>query len=351
MTAPFGRLCGFAAMTARVHRRLPADAQNRLRARIAGALKDNIGLAPLAFEMRTVEHFMRAGFDVEFYDLCNNGGWDFVMRKDEIAIDVECKAISGDVGRKVHLLTQYQLGRELYRSMAAAERPGLVRFAVATVPDRLFSHREFLLAVANTLTQALSESRDTAADDVCRVTYRETPITGSPFDFFGSPRVTNDVVIEFCQTELRETVRHLMMTFTPRRSATVIAVRSAKPDTLLRTVLRQLKEGARQLSGDRPGMLCVQFRNMTSAELRDVAGTPRQTSEPTGIQLMTNEFFRGEGRDHVHTVAYTAPGDFVTRTYRIGDQQISQTGEDSASYVFTNKRHPVEGDPRYKVFR
>lgn len=351
MTPELVRLYGFAGMVARVYQRLSVAARSRLATRMVGALKDDVGLAPIAFEMRTVEHFMKAGFDVEFYDLCNNGGWDFVMRKDGIAIDVECKAISGDIGRKVHLLTQHQLGRQLYPSMGGAEKPGSVRFVVATVPDRLFPRREFLLSVADAVKQALSDGKDTRAENVCAVTYREAPLQGSPFDFDGPAHITDDALIEFCWRAFGENVRHLLTTFTPRRSAIVVAVRSAKPDTLLRTVLRQLKEGARQLSRARPGCLCVQFRRLTSVELRDLAGSPLQNGEPTGIQLITNEFFKGEGRDHVHTVAYTAPGNFVTRTYRTADRHVTETREDGASYVFTNKRHPANGDPRYSVFR
>jgi hypothetical protein len=49
-----------------------------------GALDDEVGLSPLAFEMRTVAHFVAAGFDVEFHDLCEGGGFDFLVRKAEI---------------------------------------------------------------------------------------------------------------------------------------------------------------------------------------------------------------------------------------------------------------------------
>src|SRR5579872_6287834 len=47
----FGALYGFAAITTLVFSRLPGKAQDALRRRIIGALKDNTGLAPLGFEM------------------------------------------------------------------------------------------------------------------------------------------------------------------------------------------------------------------------------------------------------------------------------------------------------------
>src|SRR6516225_4255507 len=80
----FGALYSFVALTARVFPRLPEPAQNLLKSRISGALKDNVGLSPLAFEMRTVAHLMARGFDVEFHDLCEGGGYDFLAKARDI---------------------------------------------------------------------------------------------------------------------------------------------------------------------------------------------------------------------------------------------------------------------------
>lgn len=346
-----GQLYGFAGMIARVYGRLPPIAQDRLKAKIAGALKDNVGLAPLAFEMRTVEHFMKAGFDVDFYDLCHSGGCDFVVRKDDIAVDVECKSISGDVGRKIHLLRQYQLGPVIYQAMSTGVQSGKIRVVVATVPDRLFPQREFMTAVGSAIVETLSATRGIKVENVCTTTYHETLIASSPFDHPKPSSISENDVVEYCSDVVGEDIRQALTIFTPRRNAIVIGLRSAKPDNFLRGVFRELKEGARQLSRSRPGMLCIQFRNMTSVGLRDVAGAPQETGKPTAIQLMTHAFFDSGNRNHVHTVAYIAPGDFVKRSYRLGDRQITEIGEDAASYVFTNKRHPAETDPRYRVFR
>ena len=69
-------------------------------------------------------------------------------------------------------------------------------------------------------------------------------------------------------------------------------------------VYHHLKEAARQLSGSRPGVICVQFRNMTSAELRDLAEHPAQSGQPTGIQLMTAKFYDDSTHGHVHTILF-----------------------------------------------
>jgi hypothetical protein len=150
-----GALYSFVALTARVFPRLPEPAQNLLKSRIAGALKDNVGLSPLAFEMRTVAHLMARGFDVEFHDLCEGGGYDFLAKDGDIAFEVQCKSVSGDVGHRVHTHRQYQLIPYILDKMHKTQKSGVVQLLVATVPNRLHGKREFMSSVAAAIGQAL----------------------------------------------------------------------------------------------------------------------------------------------------------------------------------------------------
>jgi hypothetical protein len=352
--ADLGALYSFVALTARVLAKLPARGQHVLKSRIGGALKDNIGLSPIAFEMRTVAHLMARGFDVEFHDISEGGGYDFLAKNGEIAVEVECKSVSGDIGHRVHLKRQYQLMPYFLDKMQRPVKSGIVRLLVAKVPDRLHGNQEFMRAVATTIGQALEKSGD-ASSESCTVSYHELPILGSPFDCESPPRIKEDAVIDYCNRMIGDEVGHAIMTFSPRQSATIIAVRSVLPNRPLNGVYRSLTEAARQLSGSRPGVICVQFRNMTSAELLDLAEHPEQSGEPTGIQLMTAKFYDDSTHDHVHTIAYVAPGAFVRHQSLTFDTQgamrTTRFSEDASSYVFTNKSHPDLNDPRYGIFK
>jgi hypothetical protein len=240
--------------------------------------------------------------------------------------------------------------------MKKAGKSGIVQLLVVTVPDRLHGKTEFMSAVAARIAEALDEFRDVTNGDPCTVSYHELPIVGSPFDCASPPHIREQDVIDYCNRMIGDEVGHTIMTFTPRQSATVIAVRSMRPNRPLMAVYHYLTEAARQLSGgSRPGVICVQFRNMTSGELRDLAASPARSGEPTGIQLMTAKFFDSSARDHVHTVAYVAPGSFLRhQSLTLDTQGMIQTtrySEDAASYVFTNKKHPTVNDARYKVFQ
>lgn len=350
-----GALYSFAGLIARVFPKLPAREQDLLKSKVAGALKDDIGLSPLAFEMRTVAHLMAKGFDVEFHDLFEGGGYDFLAKNAEIECEVECKSVSGDLGHRVHVHRQYQLIPYILDRMRAAEKPGVVQLLVVTVPDRLHGNHEFMSAVAAKIAQALDKFASIADGDPCTVSYREFPIGGSPFDGHSLSRISEDEVLDYCNRMIGDEVGRAIMTFSPGQSATIIAVRSMLANHPLRGVYRNLKEASRQLSGSRPGMICVQFKNMTTGELRHLAATPAQSGNPTGVQLMTAKFFDSGARDHVHTVAYLAPGSFHRhQSLTLDAQGMSRTtrySEDAASYVFTNKKHPNGNDARYNIFQ
>jgi hypothetical protein len=350
-----GMLYSFAGVTARVFNRLPQKAQNVLRRRMEGGLKDNIGLAPVAFEMRTAAHFLATGFDVEFSDLCSAGGFDFLVRKAKVEIEVECKSVSGDLGHQIHLLRQYQLGAYLLPAMETASRRGSVQLAVATLPDRLHGQREFMSAVGGRISKTFCECMEFEDYAPCSVNYQKFPIKDSPFDCPSPPQITETQISKYFEKIANREVGHTILMFSPRRSAVLVALRSLKPDRFLVFLYRNLREAAAsQFSKTRPGIICVQLRNLTDGQLREIAETPSKTHAPTGIQLMTAKFFDSAERTHVHTVAYTAPGEFASRqSYRwekgglIRDTAIA---EDAKSYTFINKMNPQSQNSQFRMF-
>jgi len=356
LRADLGVLYSFAGMIARVFPRLPPSGQHALRGKIIGALKDNVGLAPVAYEMRTAAHFMAKGFDVEFHDLCHGGGYDFHVKNQDIEMNVECKSVSGDLGHRIHLLRQYQLGPYLFQDMKEQAKQGVVKLIVATLPDRLHGQREFMEAVAKRISQALIEAKTMTDTEPCSVSYRELSIVGSPFNFPSRAQISEADVMSYCNRMLGDEIGHVIMNFKPQESATVIALRSAQPNEFLVGLYRNLREASHQLAGTKPGAICVEFRNLTSRQLREVAGSPSQSGKPTGLQQMTAKFFDSDTRANVHTLTYTAPGEFVRRSFQKLDTHSTDLihttafSEDAASYVFTNKRNPFVNDPRYRLF-
>lgn len=212
-----------------------------------------------------------------------------------------------------------------------------------------------MVAVAARICQAITQQADLSGYEPCSVSYGEFPIHDSPFDCPSPPRITESEVAEYCTRLIGDEIGHTIMTFSPRQSATVVALRSAKQNHFLEILYKNLKDAAGfQLTGARPGAICVQLRNLTSTQLRAIAETPLASGEPTGIQLMMAKFFDSDARSHVHTVAFVAPGDFVAQQSIVADanglRRDTRIGEDAASYFFTNKKHPEANSASYRIF-
>jgi len=100
----------FVANIARVHEKLGDGGKSRLLGAVRSGLEKEAGLGPLDFEMKIAAHLMSRGFDVDFHDLENGGGYDFLASSDGRETEVECKYISGDTGRKIHSRKLFDLG-------------------------------------------------------------------------------------------------------------------------------------------------------------------------------------------------------------------------------------------------
>jgi hypothetical protein len=70
--------------------------------------------------------------------------------------------------------------------------------------------------------------------------------------------------------------------FSPGRQALVLAIESRKPDRVLAGIRRQLRDTAEdQFGGERPGIICVQFHDLSADELQELGeadSTDRETA-------------------------------------------------------------------------
>ena len=345
------RLASFVAMVAGVQRHLSPGAKNRLAGMLRGALKDDRGLAPLASEMAMAAHLMTKGFDVFFNDLETGGGFDFLAAREGVEIEVECKHVSGDIGRRVHQRHVHQLGKLIYPLLnRKVERQPGGWLLKATVPDRLTGSDEQHQAISKIFERTLETDRNYFEPSVCSLVIQPFSLADSPFSASSPNSISQRAVMDFADERLGGSNKHVICLFQPRRAAAVVVVDSSKPDKVLDGIYRQLKDSSRdQLSGTRPGLMCVHLEDVTESDLVDLArGEGDEADAATGLQAMTTAVLLK--RPHVHTIAFTAIGEIESGKQTFENRTEEYAQGKGPAYFFRNPNHPLAADPRLKIF-
>ncbi|RQU76057.1 hypothetical protein DF133_36115 [Burkholderia cenocepacia] len=299
-------LVAFAASTVRCHERLSEIGRRRLRGVLLDGLKEDKGLLSIQHEFTTAVHLMSRGFDVEFQDMEHGGGVDFVARKDDVEIEVECKMFSADLGRKIHRRRSATLYKQLANVLAETYNSATKGLIVAvTIADRLTpapaQHREIETAVRKGLLQgeALTQTEHYT------VRTWDFPISDSPF-CKALGEFSRDEVDQFVRARTGRSNANLMILFSPGKRAVILSLASAKPDEVLEGMRRQLRDAAKgQFSGNRPAMLAVQLHALTADQLISLGQLDSSSrSAATGLQIMTSDFLQRPSSAHIHTIVY-----------------------------------------------
>lgn len=339
-------LVSFAASAVRCHQQLSESGRRRLRGVLLDGLKEDKGLLSIQHELATAIHLMGRDFDVEFQDMEHGGGVDFIARKDDVEIEVECKMFSADLGRKIHRrrsATLFKRLAEILTETYSSATRGLI--VAVTIPDRLTpapsQHHEIETAVR----RGLLHGEAMMQIEGCTVRTWDFLISDSPFR--KSPgEISRDEIDQFVQACTGRSNANLMILFSPGKRTVILSLASSKQDEVLDGMRRQLRDAAKgQFSGTRPAMLAVQLHALTAAQLISLGQLDSSSrSAATGLQIMTSDFLQRPSSAHVHTIVYRSHA-------VIGRNALAGTARAAGpSYLIKNRNHPLYEDPRFSIF-
>jgi hypothetical protein len=285
----------FAFALTKVHERLPPNARTRLEQRLYGSLKGSGSLAPIAHELTVAIHLMNRGWYVEFHDLEEGAGFDYLARNGADEIEVECKRASADAGRKVH--------REDFGRFAGPLLPALQEFAHRRAADLIHLRVKQRLPSSD---EDLSPLRSVVLDAMNTATAVSTKDST-----VGILRAGLSHPLEVGEAVMRQEVEHylgtghyhLLYTATSAELA-VLAVTSEEHDRVLTYIYKQLKHAAAQFSRQRPAVIWTYIEGIEPQEWHGLLGD-------TGLQRMSNRYMLGQDRQHVMSMAYSSGGELV----------------------------------------
>ena len=328
------RFYSFAFMLTEVFKRIGPQAQDRLRGMLLSGLKKEYGLGPIAYEMRTAAHLMSRGFSVFFHDLECGGGFDFLATSETSNLEIECKYISADFGRKLHRQHVYNLGGILFPNMKEhvdERREGML--LRVTIGDRLTSDNTQQSLIRDRVHSVLFFSQNSCGDDQCFVTAEPFAIKGSPFSSdtmnMGTTYVYDEVQRFF---DLKN--EHMLLYWCPNVSAVVISLKSAKPDRITQTMVKRSKEDAKaQFTGTRPAFLLLHLDDVSDDQLLELHHADL-SGERTGIGLAIEKLLRD--RPSLYAVVLMAEGRMIVTSQGIKNRKPTSIMESGKCIVVNN---------------
>ena len=260
-----------------------------VKAKYAGALGDTGNAQTHFFEISMAHHFMGLGHRIKWFEDEGRGIGEFVVVTPTIEIEVECKHLSVDAGRQVTRKEFSQLCALIDAQLRTQRVMGNIHI---TLHKRLPKSADQLAGIATEIGSGqLMGTAEFAPWG--RATLELSP--------------ANDVAInwEQSQTQIRQDmgpVGHAMLRAGRLNDQPVnpisMVLHSEKSDEFLMSMYDTMKDAAgRQLSGSRPGLLCIHL-----PEINDFPGL----MDESGLKAVTSFFFSKEHNNHVCAISYSS---------------------------------------------
>jgi hypothetical protein len=294
----------FAAQVLSMMRNTTAIEADRLRRRVVGALKMPDTMRAYRLELRTATHLLRQGHVIEWPEMTGAGTFDLLivdMGKD--GLEVECKSISPDKGRRVHrheLLVFQHLLFESTEDIWSVLRTGLS--VMVTVPAKFPKHRPQVEALAADVRKQINMAQSATLSDGTTIQIHEFDV-GLLRGVQNDPQRASRVIAKVTGTSNRAA---MIVGAPDGEGALSVLVQSAKDDEYLTATFETLSAASKdQLTKTRAGILVAGFDGMTAHGLLSAAAQDADPNQPpTPLALHASAFLSAIHRDWVVGVGF-----------------------------------------------
>lgn len=341
-TSELYQLYAFIANCMAVHERLSQPARDILVGRLHDALRSDTGFAPLAFEMMVVGSLARKGCLIGFSDFETPGGFDFLVDSGGLTMEIECKSITEDIGRRVKRAAAHALFAAVRNPVHSALRSlpqGLIVRVMLT--ESLSRERGVQDRIAAAIVRAVLERSGQEEPGLASVEIISFAMEASPFGPAPRAEVEQSLVEEFVFARTGERNREVMAIYGARSPAVVLVLASSKKDRDIHDWLREARDAvSSQFSRQRPAVLCVHLWGITNEQLLDLADL-----EVNGLSVGATRILDSAKRPHLASVVFF--GRQTAHSLVIDESTISQPG---SAYIVHNPAHPARADGRSNLF-
>lgn len=293
----------FAAQVLEVLDRSTAKQAKTFVKRVQTAFSNSENMHGLRLELLAATHFVSRGHRVAWHRKKNLGTFDLLIEDlGPSGLEVECKSISENKGRRIHRLEALEFLGELWNDLVGAAQSLCSGLAVVlTVPDRLPIDAGKRVTLAREVVARIVAGNGAKLDGGADVRIE-------PFD-----PATIEAAMNKGRKDWRKAIdaatgtanREAFVYGTPAGGMLAFVIQSAVADNVLAQVFATLDDSAaRQFTGNRGALFWVALQGIDANQLRSVHVQDSDPGEqPTALKLGVNDFLN-RAPDHIVGVVF-----------------------------------------------
>jgi len=320
----------FAAQAMSIIEHAPYEQRNALIRRVQGAFSNPDDMRALQLEILAATHFVRRGCSVSWPEMDKTGNFDLLVSGiGRNGLEVECKSISHDKGKRIHQRERIEFFDYLSAEIKAVIKNlklGLV--VVLTIPKRLPSDAKGRSALSRKVVEQILASNSKLFSDGVEVRISE-------FDFSSAiDKSSNSPPDRGVIDKITETVNcDVMIIGNSVGGGIMFAMKSSQDDTIIKAIFDTLKKSAKkQLSKSRAGMFLVGFYDLEMNGLNEMAEhDANYNNAPTPLRIGVSKLLSSTNCGHVAGVHFLDEGELMPKDN--GDVVNSGT-----AYTFKNEQ-------------
>jgi hypothetical protein len=309
----------------------------RLKRRVHGAFRNPDDMRGLCLELAAATHFIRRGWKVSWPEADKTATFDLLVSDiGNGGLEVECKSISKDKGRRIHereAIEFHSLLRPHLERLMAGLTKGIS--AVLTLPGRLSGAFKERQELAKEVGRAISVGADVTLPSGATIEIKHFDPQSLGFAPFQRNTSETRVILD----ALTETTnREAMIIASHAGGLITFVIQSVQDDNLIKMMFDVLSDAARkQLSGNRAGLLLASLEGIDSDQLRSLSYQDQSLLEPpTGLRVGVSRFLDSTDRKHLIGVGFLGADEFI--------EEGGSVRSGGTAYHFHRKESPYWSD-------
>ncbi|MFS2139672.1 hypothetical protein [Duganella sp. Dugasp56] len=303
---------GFATQVLSILETSTEQQKNALIRRIHGAIKNPYDMRAMQLEMLAATHFTRRGYKIRWPETEGIGTFDLLV--DGIGsngLEVECKSISNDKGRKIHNHEALEFHNYLaphLKEIAENLNTGLA--VVMTIPGRLPTAIKARRDLATRVKDQILAAQSLSLNDEAGIRITEfAPAQLIDVNSFHRNANTRMFVDQITATNNRESI----IVGGARGGVVIFVMQSRQDDSFLKSVFGTLSDSARtQVTGTRAAQFFVGFQGIDSDGLLRTAQQDADPNQgPTQLARDVSKFLNSADRPHVVGVGFVSQSERI----------------------------------------